>query len=126
MRRSAETCDTSLLRQAGLEHGLADGPLDDRLVQMMRAALPRRPVNVEARRREDPLPAHSRPVRVLPGERPRQLDPPLAVAEVALMERSHPLDMFRTLGPRRSAVLFPELRQFLHQSSLNSRIAIDH
>jgi len=116
LRRSAETCDTSLLRQAGLEHGLADGPLDDRLVQMMRAALPRRPVNVEARRREDPLPAHSRPVRVLPGERPRQLDPPLAVAEVALMERSHP----------RSAVLFPELRQFLHQSSLNSRIAIDH
>src|SRR5437867_6945906 len=45
-----------LLRQGGLEHGLADGTLDDRLVQMMAPALTRGPVDVEPRRREHPVP----------------------------------------------------------------------
>src|SRR5262249_35834219 len=66
---------------------------------MMTAALTGGPVDVEARRREHPLPGPFAPrVRVLPSERPRQLDPPRALAEVALMERSHSFEMLREVG----------------------------
>src|SRR5262245_57802254 len=66
---------------------------------MMTAALTGGPVNGEARRRKQPLPGPFAPrVRVLPSERPRQLDPPGALAEVALMERSHPFEVLREVS----------------------------
>src|SRR3989441_341340 len=93
----------AFLGKAGLEHSLSDGTLDDRLVQMMAAALTRGLVDVESRRRKHPLPGPFAPgVRVLPRERPRQLDPPRALAEVALMKRSHSFDMLRVVGVDRA------------------------
>jgi len=98
-KRVPERVARRLLGKAGLEHSLSDGTLDDRLVQMMAAALTRGSVDVESRRREHPLPGQFTPrVGVLPRERPRQLDPPRALAEVALMERSHSFDMLRQVG----------------------------
>src|SRR5207302_10486819 len=87
-KRVPERVARRLLGKAGLKHGLSDGTLDDRLVQMMAAALTRGSVDVESRRREHPLPGPFAPrVGVLPSERPRQLDPPCALAEVALTPR---------------------------------------
>src|SRR5262245_22049518 len=66
---------------------------------MMTAALTRGPVDVESRRWEHPLPGPFAPsVGVLPSECPGQFDPPSALAEVALVERSHPFDMLRDVG----------------------------
>src|SRR6185436_10732905 len=88
-----------LLDYASLQHGLADGSLDDRLVQMVTAALAGVAVHVEARRGEHPLPGPlATRIRILPGERPWQLDPAGAVAEVALMERAHSLEMLREVA----------------------------
>ena len=77
-KRVPERVARRLLGKAGLEHSLSDGTLDDRLVQMMAAALTRGSVDVESRRREHPLPGpFTARVTVLPSERPPQLDPSL-------------------------------------------------
>jgi len=70
-KRVPECVARRLLGKTGPEHGFSNGTLDDRLVQMMAAALPRGPVDVEPRRREHPLPGPFAPrVGVLPSERP--------------------------------------------------------
>jgi len=71
------------LHDAGCAYGLLDGPLQDRLVKMMTAALSSVTVDVESRGRKEPLPAPVPPrVRVFAGERERKLDPSRAAMYV--------------------------------------------
>src|SRR2546422_7711878 len=85
-----------LLREPCLQNSLADRALDDGFMQMVPPTLARGRVDVQARGREHPLPRPLAPgVRILPAERPRQLDPARASGEVALVQRSRPLDVPR-------------------------------
>src|SRR3989454_11676938 len=87
-----------LLREPCLQDSLADRALDDGFMQMVPPTLARGRVDVQARGREHPLPRPLAPgVRILPAERPRQLDPARASGEVALVQRSRPLDVPREI-----------------------------
>src|SRR5262245_57670525 len=65
-------------------------PLDHRLVQVVPPFLAGRPIHIQTRGREDPLP---RPlatrIRILPGERGGKLNPACRVLQVALMLSAH-------------------------------------
>src|SRR5262245_26949643 len=90
-----------------------DRPLEDRLVQVVAAALTGHAVYIEASRREDPLPSPgSAGVRVLAQERAGQLDPARAVPEVAFVLPVHTLEVGAQLSLHRGrqhggAILVP-------------------
>src|SRR5712691_2031511 len=74
------------LGNAGRADRVLHGPLENGFVEMVAAPLAGEPVHVDARRREDPLPAPlTARVRVLARERSRQLDPAGALPEVGLV-----------------------------------------
>src|SRR5438477_110297 len=87
------------LRDARPPHRLLHSALKHGFVQVMPAALARLPVDVDARGWKHPLP---RPlaagVRVLPGQRPRELDPAGTVPEIGLVLPPDHLDMPDEIG----------------------------
>lgn len=67
-----------------------------RFVEVVAAALAGHPVHIEARGREDPLPAPlPAGMRVLPLQGSRKFDPAGALPEVGLVLPTHPLEMCR-------------------------------
>src|SRR3989441_13184475 len=87
------------LRDARPPHRLLHSALKHGFVQVMPAALARLPVDVDTRGRKHPLP---RPlaagVRVLPGQRPRELHPAGAVPEIGFVLPPDHLDMPNEIG----------------------------
>ena len=87
--------------------------LKDRLVKVVAAVLAGQPVDIDACRREHPLPGPFAPrVGIFPGEGPRQLDPPCARLEVDFMLAADRFEVTREIefdGNRqhRQAVLVP-------------------
>src|SRR6266705_6183247 len=78
------------LGETARPHHLTKRPLDLRLVEMMTALPTRRRIQPPATRRKHPLPRPFLPrVRVLAGQRRRQLHPPRAAPEVPPMLRTH-------------------------------------
>jgi hypothetical protein len=82
------------LRDARRAYSVADGTLEDGLVEVMASLLPGLAITVYPGGREHPLP---RPlpsrVRVLPAEAARQLDPSGAAGDVVLVETSRTLEV---------------------------------
>src|SRR2546425_9134725 len=87
------------VRVARPPHRLLHSALKHGFVQVMPAALARLPVDVDTRGRKHPLP---RPlaagVRVLSGQRPRELHPAGAVPEIGLVLPPDHLDMPDEIG----------------------------
>jgi hypothetical protein len=79
-----------------------DGPLEDRLVKVVATPLTGQAIQVEACRREDPLPSPtSAGVRVFAQERAGQLDPASTMPEVAVVLPAHALEVGRQVGLHR-------------------------
>ena len=84
MRTSAAACGKSPLGDSGLKHSLPDSALCDRLMEVVPATLSRAAVDVEPRRRENPLPwPLAAGVGILASQRPGQLDPARAVCQIS-------------------------------------------
>src|SRR4051812_34535038 len=73
-------------------------------MQMMTPPLARRRIDIKPRRGKHPLPPPpSARIRILPGQRPRQLDPSRALGNITLVLATHPGKMVEqgTLDPLR-------------------------
>lgn len=84
---------------AGPPHGVSDGTLEHGLMQVVAPPLAGHPIDVDPRRRENPLPSPlPAGVRILSHQRPRELDSAGAARQIPLMLTPHQLEMLGEAG----------------------------
>ena len=95
----AEGMAGGVLGKAGPSDGVLDGALEYGFVEMVAPPLAGDAIHVDPRGGERPLPPpFPAGGRILPGKSPRQLHPPRAMLEIALMLSPHQIQMSLEIG----------------------------